>query len=214
MPSPVTLTRQARITFALLLIASAILLAAVVLPVWKPLFLAAVLAAALSPLNEWLTVKLRRRPKLATTITTALVFVVLMIPFITIGAVIVGEAIDAYSFLRTTLEEGGVAGLIERLIAWLPDWIEQPINEMLAMMSVDDQAMAGGKAAAGVLGSVLSGASTLGFDLVLTLIALHALLLHGQKLVGWIVRVSPLPETGELLSESRRVSGLRSVRAS
>jgi predicted PurR-regulated permease PerM len=43
--------------------------------------------------------------------------------------------------------------------------------------------------------------------LVLTLIAMHALLLCGNALVAWIERISPLPETGELLTEARRVSG-------
>ncbi len=39
-----------------------------------------------------------------------------------------------------------------------------------------------------LVGSMLSGASNVAFELVLTLIAMHALLLHGQTLVGWIAR--------------------------
>jgi predicted PurR-regulated permease PerM len=207
MSSPIPATRQSHITFGLLLVASSILLAAVFLPVWKPVFLAAVLAAALSPANEKLARRLGGQRKLATTITTFLVVTVLMIPVTTIGVVVGGEAIEAYAFLRSALEQGGVSGLIERLIEGLPDGMERPIRELLELMPVGDQAVAGGKAAAGLLGSMLSGAGSLAFELVLTLIALHTLLLNGHVLVAWIERISPLPETGELLAESRRVSG-------
>lgn len=211
MSSPVPTTRQARITFGILLVAAAILLGAVLLPVWKPLFLAAVLAATLSPTNERLAKRLHGRRKLATTITTVLVLVVLMIPLTTIGVVIIGEAIDAYSFLRTTLQQGGVSELVQSLIARLPDPIERGIHEVLELMPLEGplgaQAVASGRAAAGLLGSLVTGVGHLGFEIILTLIALHTLLLHGRDLVGWIVRVSPLPETGELLTEARRVSG-------
>ncbi|KIG19422.1 putative membrane protein [Enhygromyxa salina] len=211
MSSTIPRTRAARVTFGLFLGASALLLAAVIWPIWKPLFLAAVLAAALSPANEWLARKLGDRRKLATTITTLLVVIMLMIPLTIIGVVIAGEAIDAYMFLRATLEQGGVSGLADGLFARLPDWMEQPIREVFVLIpqgaDLGDHAMASGKVAANVLGSVLSQASSLTFDLVLTLIALHTLLLHGKRLVRWLEQISPLPETGELLTESRRVSG-------
>jgi predicted PurR-regulated permease PerM len=204
-------TRQAQITFGLLLVASAILLAAVFFPVWKPLFLAAVLAAALAPYNERMARKFGGRRRLASTITTLLVLVMLMIPFTTIGVVIVSETMEAYSFLRGALEQGGVDGLIERVLANLPNWLERPLRGVAEKVTPEaalgPQAVAGGKMAAGLVGSVLSRASQLAFDIALTLIALHALLLHGRALVTWIERVSPMPETGELLAESRRVSG-------
>jgi predicted PurR-regulated permease PerM len=203
--------RSARATFGILLAASTILLAAIIWPVWKPLFMAAVLAAAVSPANEWLVRRLRQRRQLATTITTLLVIIVLLIPLVTLGVMIVGEAIDGYTFLRATLEQGGVTGLVERLVQSLPDAIEHPLREVLELMPLDqslgDQALESGKAAAGLLGSVLSSAGNLAFDLVLMLVAMHALLLHGHGLVAWFQRVSPLPETGELLTEARQVTG-------
>jgi predicted PurR-regulated permease PerM len=211
MLSCIPATRSARITFGILLVASGILLASVLLPVWKPLFMAAVLAALFSPANEWLARKLRGRRVLATSITTFLVVVVLMIPLVTLGAVIISEAIDAYAFLRETLAQDGVSGLIDRLVERLPDAIEQPIRELVEMVPIDpslgDQAVASGRAAAGFVGSVLTGAGNMLFEIVLALVALHALLLHGHGLVAWIQRISPLPETGELLAEARRVSG-------
>lgn len=210
MPSRIPSSRSAHVTFGILLIGSVLLLGAVVLPVWKPLFMAAVLAAWLSPVNEWLGRKLKGRRRIATTITTFLVIVILLIPLVTLGFVIVGEAVDAFTFLRDTLEQGGVTGLIERLIERLPDIIEQPIQEVIDLIpleqSLSDHAVTGGRAAAELLTSVLSGAGNLAFDTVLMLIALHVLLLRGQDLVVWIERISPLPETGELLAESRKVS--------
>ncbi|MFV8752070.1 AI-2E family transporter [Nannocystaceae bacterium ST9] len=207
MHSRIPADRSARVTFGILLVASLILLGLVAWPVWEALFMAAVLAAALSPANEWLARKLGRRRQLATTITTFLVVVVVLIPLVTLGFVIVGEAIDAYAFLSTTLEQGGVSGLLERL----PDEIERPLVALVERMPIEqalgDQALSGGTAAAGMLGSVLFGASDLALELALMLVGLHALLLHGHVLVAWIERVSPLPETGELLAEARKVSG-------
>lgn len=204
-------TRSAHVTFGIVLVGSVLLLVTVLLPVWKPLFMAAVLAAALSPANEWLGRKLGKRRKLATTITLFLVVVVLLIPLITLGVVIVDEAIKAYAFVRATLEQVGVTGLIDKLMENLPDLIEQPLRSVLELMPIEeslgDQAMASGRAAAGLLTSVLSQAGSLAFGLALMLVALHTLLLHGQALVAWIERISPLPETGELLAETRKVSG-------
>lgn len=210
-------SRTAQVTFGILLVGSVILLASVFLPVWKPLFLAAVLAAWLSPVNEWLGRKLGHRRKTATTITILLVIVVLLVPLVTLGFVIVGEAIDAYSFLRTTLEQGGVTGLIQRMIERLPDAIQQPLQDVIELIpleeSLGDHAVTGGRAAAGFLTTVLSGAGNLAFDTILMLIALHVLLLRGKDLVEWLEQISPLPETGELLTEARRVSQF-SIRSS
>jgi predicted PurR-regulated permease PerM len=210
MPSSLRTPRSAHVTFGILLIGSVLLLGAVMLPVWKPLFMAAVLAAWLSPVNEWLGRKLKGRRRIATTITTFLVVVILLIPLVTLGFVIVGEAVDAFTFLRDTLAQGGVTGLIERLVERLPDIIQQPIQEVLELIpleqSLSEHAMTGGRAAAELLTSVLSGAGKLALDTVLMLVALHVLLLRGQVLVAWIEQISPLPETGELLAESRRVS--------
>jgi predicted PurR-regulated permease PerM len=59
----------------------------------------------------------------------------------------------------------------------------------------------------GLFGSILTGITGLAFELILMLIVFHALLEQGKQLLAWILRVSPLPETKELLDEARKTSG-------
>ncbi|MFV8752084.1 AI-2E family transporter [Nannocystaceae bacterium ST9] len=201
----ITANKSARIAFGVVLFAAAALLVTVILPIWKPLFMAAVLAAAISPANEWISRKFGNRRKLGTAFTTSLAIVILLIPMVVLGVVIVGEAIDAFEFVRTTLEESGMTGLIARL----PDSIEEPLRRVLVMFPTEkslETATFDGGTAAGLASTVLTGVTAVLFNIGIMLIGFHALLEHGHGLVAWFQRVSPLPETGELLAEARRVS--------
>ncbi len=208
MPALIPAKLSARVTFGVLLVASMVLLMVLMMPIWKPLFMAAVLAAALTPANDWLARKLGGRHRLATALSVVLVIIILLIPLTVLGVVIIGEAADAYRFLHDTLQKGGVSALVERL----PDPIETAIRDALDLVSIEqslaEQAMTGGKAAAGLLASILSGVTGFAFDLGIMVISFHALLQHSRPLLAWIHRVSPLPETRELLIEARRVSGM------
>jgi predicted PurR-regulated permease PerM len=204
----ITATKSARVTFGLLLIGSIILLAVVIRPVWKPIFLAVVLAAALSPVNEWFARKFGDRHRLASALTTLLLVSVILGPVLGLSIVAISEAIDTFNFIRATLAEGGVAGMLARL----PDWVERPLTTVLGWLPSDietlaGQAMSRGEAAVVLAGSILTGITSMAFDLILMLIVFHTLLEHGKDLLAWILRVSPLPETNELLGEARKTSG-------
>lgn len=201
-------TKSARVTFGLLLIGSVILLAVVIRPIWKPIFLAVVLAAALTPLNEWFARKFGQRHRLASALTTLLLVVVILGPVLGLIIVAISEAIDTFNLIRTTLEQGGISGMLARL----PDWVERPLTTVLGWLPSDIETLAGqamtrGEAAVGLFGSILSGITGMAFDLILMLIVFHTLLEHGKRLLAWILRVSPLPETNELLDEARKTSG-------
>jgi predicted PurR-regulated permease PerM len=197
--------RAARLTFMTLLLATLALLAAVFLPLWKPLFMAAVLAAAVQPLYSRLAARLGGKPKVAAVITTVLLVLVVLIPIILLSVVVVSEAVSAYQFIRTTLEHGGV----EELLATLPHSIEGGVRRLLALVPEDIKpgTAAAGKAAAGFLSQALATVGNLAFALVMMLIAFYALLVKGDQLFGWVKDVSPLPETSELIDEARRTSG-------
>lgn len=207
MVARVSASKSAQVSFGILIIASMLLLTVVILPIWKPLFMAAVLAAALTPVNEWLVRKFNDRPRIASAVTTFVVFSVLVIPLVILGIVVVGEAIDAFQFIWTTLEAGGVSGLV----AHLPASVEEPLRDLVASLPAEVQSLEdlgiGDSKAAGFAASVLTGVTAMIFDLGIGIITFHALLRHGRDLIAWILRISPLPETGELLAEARRVSG-------
>ncbi len=206
MSARISASRSALITFGVLLVASFALLAAIVLPLWKPLFLAAVLAAVLGPWNERLARAIGGRRRVASALSTVFVILVVLVPLIILGVIIVGEAINAVEFVRSTLQRGGIEGLVSTL----PKAIEAPLRSIMAVIPADIKASpvaAGGQLAAGLASRALGAAAGLAFSLGILLVAFFAFLLRGRELIEWVKRISPMPETGELLHEAHTVSG-------
>lgn len=170
--------------------------------------MAVVLAAALWPVNEWFARKFGQRHRVASALTTLLLIIVILGPVMAITIIAISEAINTFQFIAAMLQEGGIAGVLERL----PNWLERPLTAALGWLPTDietlaAQALSRGEAAMGLFSSVLSGVTGMAFDLVLMLIVFHTLLEQGKRLLAWILRVSPLPETSELLAEARQTSG-------
>ena len=199
-------SRSALITFGILLAASIALLASIIFPLWKPMFLAAVLAAVLGPWNERLARRLGGRRKVASALMTVFVVGVVLVPLIILGVVIVGEAINAVDFVRTTLQRGGVDALVNAL----PKTIEAPIRSLIELVPTDikgSPVAAGGQLAAGLASKAIATVAGVAFSLGILLVAFFAFLLRGRDLIDWLKRISPMPETGELLEEAHKVSG-------
>src|SRR6516225_8133129 len=108
MPNPSTSTW---IAFVLLLTASMLLLGAVLLPLWQPLFMGTVLAGALQPWHERLSARLGRRSSLAAALLILALLTLVILPLAALGSFAVREATLGVLFMRETLATGGVAGL-------------------------------------------------------------------------------------------------------
>lgn len=181
-----------RLLVALVVIALA-LTVVVVKPFWVAFFLAAVIAAALRPLQEWLTRKLRGRRNVAAAILTFGVLLVVVVPIAGLGALLVAQVADGVQWLRETLESEGVWGLLGRL----PRPAQNAAREILeAFPQPQDELKSiagkgGGQAAAAVSG-VLSATGTAVFQTVMMLIALFFFLVDGARLVDWIDARVPL----------------------
>ena len=106
---------HARRLLVALLIAALALMAMIVRPFWEALFLAAVLAAALRPVMEWLARHLGGRRSLAAAIVTLTLLIVVVLPLAGLAAILVGQVSDGIQWLRGTIESEGVWGLVERL---------------------------------------------------------------------------------------------------
>jgi predicted PurR-regulated permease PerM len=180
-----------RLLVALVLVAVALSIL-VVKPFWQALFLAAVLAAALRPIMEWLTRRFRGRRSAAAALITVAVLIVVLLPVAGIGAILVAQIADGVQWLRETIQSEGVWGLIERL----PGPAQRAAREVLEAIPQQQQqiqtlAGQGGQAAAAV-GGVLAATGTALFQTVMLLIALFFFLTDGRRLVGWMERYVPL----------------------
>jgi predicted PurR-regulated permease PerM len=194
------------------LLASAVLLGAILYPLASPLFLAAVLAGVLYPLQKRLTDKLRYE-NLSAGILVGAVVLVLVGPLAGLSAFVVKEGAEGLAYVQQTVASEGVSGLLERL----PAPVQKIANEGFERLTkgsigraeglekrIEEQ---GAKAAAAV-GAVLSATSSFLFQAAMMLIALFFLLVQGRELIDWLDGISPLQEgqTRELFAEFRRVS--------
>jgi predicted PurR-regulated permease PerM len=184
--------QHARPLLVILVVVAVALALLLVKPIWQALFLAAVLAAALRPLMEWLSRKLRGRRNAAAAIMTVSVVLAGVIPVAGLTAVLVGQVADGVRWLREAMASEGVWGLIQRLPAPAQDAARR-ILDALPDPQHGFQELAGRSSqAAAAVGGVLAATGTALFQTAMMLIALFFFLTDGRGLVEWIDRRVPM----------------------
>ncbi len=195
--------QAARRFFLVLFVATVVLLALVVQPLASALFMAAVLAGVLRPVERRLTRKLGGRDRLSASLLTFTVVILLVGPLVAFSAFIVKEGSDGVKFVTETVRGKSVTGLIEKL----PAPVRGAAEDALERLQQQDISGQGGKAAAAV-GAAVAATGSMVFQSVMMLIALFFLLRQGDELVTWLDGISPLRpgQTRELLAEFKRTS--------
>ena len=199
----------ARRFLLVLLLAALLLVGAVVWPLASALFLAAVLAVVLAPLQARLAKWLRGRPNLAAGIQVLAVLLLLVGPLLAMSAIVMREATDGARFILDTVRSEGMSGLVQRLPAPLADYATRALGQLGHISkTIEEQVNAQGARAASVVGAALLATGSLLFELAMMAIALFFLLVGGNELVAWIDDVTPLRrgQTRELLAEFKKVS--------
>jgi predicted PurR-regulated permease PerM len=199
----------ARRFLSVLLLAALLLVGAVVWPLASALFLAAVLAVVLAPLQARLAKWLRGRPNLAAGILVLAVLLLLVVPLLAMSAVVVREATDGARFILDTVRSEGMSGLVQRLPVPLADYAARALGHLGDISkTIEAQLNAQGARAASALGAALLATGSLLFELAMMAIALFFLLVGGNELIAWIDGVTPLRrgQTRELLAEFKKVS--------
>lgn len=203
----------ARRVFVALIIASLFLLYLVVRPFAEALFLAAVFAAVLFPLQRRLTRRLRGREGLAASLLVLAVILAVLAPLGSMTAILVKEIADGARYVNQTIRSEGATGLINDLPGPLQNLVRKGIERLPQGEEGLDETLKGqvtsqGTKAAAAVGGVLSTTGSLLVQTVMMLIALYFLLTDGARLVGWLEGVSPLEggQTLEILREFRSVS--------
>ncbi|HEX9307285.1 MAG TPA: AI-2E family transporter [Anaeromyxobacter sp.] len=185
---------HARRLLVILVLAAVALTVLIVRPFWQAFFLAAVLAATLRPIMEWLARALRGRRSLAAAIVTLTLIVVVLLPVGGVGAILVGQVASGVQWLRDTIQSEGVWGLVEHL----PGPVQRAARELVELVPEPQeqlQSLAGrqGGQAAAAVGGVLAATGTVLFQTAMMLIAFFFFLTDGGRLVGWMDARVPLP---------------------
>lgn len=174
--------------------AATLLIAAVALPLWRPLLIAAVLAGVLSPFYESTVRRLHGRRSLAAALFTAATVFLILIPIAAIATIAIREAADAITLVRKTIASEGVAGLIAKAPEPLESWLHRLEKLMPTEVNrAQTELSQGGRWALGALSGALAVMARVSLKLVLMLIAFFFLLRDGHALVKWLVGATPLP---------------------
>jgi predicted PurR-regulated permease PerM len=175
-----------------LVFGSLALLLAVALPLWKPLLIGSVLAAALVPWHDWLSSRLHGRRSLAASLMLIALVLMVLLPLGWLLSVAVRETLAGITFVRDALQTHGPEALLERL----PGWMSGPLQSALGAVSTSAEKLASlaaerGPATAAALGSALGATAQVLVQSIFLLIAFYFLLLGGRRLVHWLASVSP-----------------------
>lgn len=202
-------TRTSFWTTLVLTVLATYLLSRVIKPFAPALFIAAVLAGAISPLYERLSRRMGERRMLAAGIATLTVLLLVILPLAWLGVVLAQEAADGVSYVRRTLRSEGVGGLINDLPAPMRA-AAQKVLEKLPQDTEELTQVAGqqGSRAASAVGGFVSATWSVLVQMVMMLIAFFFLLVDGPRLVRWAVDVLPLRQTQSinLLADFRKVT--------
>jgi predicted PurR-regulated permease PerM len=205
--------RTSRRVFVGLVLLSIVLVGMVVWPFASAIFLGAVLAGALAPLQTRLTQTFRGREGGAAAVLVVSVLLLLVAPLGGLAAFTVKEAVQGYEYVAETLESEGMEGLVAALPDKVEGWARDAVRQFAGgaeelREAIEEKAQQqGGKAAKAVTGVVAATGSFV-FQTAMFLIALFFLLVEGRRVVDWLEHVVPLKrgQTLELLVEFRRVS--------
>ncbi len=203
-----------RFPFLLVMGVAAALVAVVLYPLWKPLFLGGVLASALWRVQERIATWLRGHRGVAATVITVTGVILLLGPIASVVVIAARQALDAAIALRRLVATEDLARQIAQLPAPLA-YVLEHLRQLLPPLTpgelggdLSEKLLQGSEWAAGLAGGALKLTSQLGFQLAIMLVTMHVLLIDGQRAVLWLVDVSPLPrsETHSLLLEFRKAT--------
>jgi len=193
--SPSRNTFYARVGVMLLLGALVYLVWRIVQPLWQPLLWAALLGALLAPLNARLAARLGGRPRLAASVTTVGVVLLVLLPLIAIGGAVAAQAsqlvgrIDTTS-LRTANLDLSSYPVLARPLQWLESTAGVSLTQIESWVVVGARRLLEVVASSG--GSVFLGAVGTIVSFLLMLFVLFFVLRDGPRFAESVVRMLPI----------------------
>jgi predicted PurR-regulated permease PerM len=225
------LDERGRRFLLILFLTASVLTVALIAPFLGAFFAAAVLACTFDSLQRRLTRRLRGRPYIAAAVISVTTVFIVFVPIAITASLTIREGRKMVSSVRQQLSERGPDGLV----APLPDMLEEPAKRLLESLRLetsiegspqlpqgpddgpsrppdaaldDGQPLKGLSTVTGAARGVLGGFAALLVDTGICVLALFFFLAEGQRLVSYLVRLSPIGErrSRDLLFQFRRVA--------
>jgi predicted PurR-regulated permease PerM len=204
----------ARRNLIVLLLGAMVLVTIVFWPLAGALFLGAVLAGLLWPLQVRLTRHLNRSRGLSAATLVLATTILVAAPVVGMSIVLGKQAAEVAMFVSSTFQRSGVEGLLRHL----PEPVKKVARDAVRRLPRDRNENVDASVqrtlteqsgnAVAVVGTAISVTTSLAFRSVIMLIALYFFLYEGDRIVEWVDENAPL-ERGharQLLGEFRRVS--------
>jgi predicted PurR-regulated permease PerM len=177
------------VSLLVLTLASFVLLAAVGLPLWKPLLVAAALAGGLSHTVDRVARRLGGRRGLSAILIACGVVLLIIVPLSALGLLVVNEALGVIQLGRRILAEKGIEGVMSSLPEQLRGWTDAAVGRWTSqpgglLSNLPIWSRTGW--ALGVVADALGSVWQFVLNLALMLVALFFLLRDGPDLVAWL----------------------------
>jgi predicted PurR-regulated permease PerM len=156
-------------------------------PLVLPVLMGGFLVVLALPLHDAVLARLGERPALAAALSTALVFLLILLPVGALGWLIGKELLDVAASAQAVLERTNVS---ERLLAHLPESVRASVSQVAR----DDgpswtQALGGGAA---MVGALVGAGASLALNVFLMLVSMYYFFLDGRRLIAEAFRLLPL----------------------
>jgi predicted PurR-regulated permease PerM len=185
----------ARVGLVILIVAILYLLWRIVGPLWQPLVWALLLGGLLAPINRRLTRRLGNRPRLASSLMTAGVVVLLLMPIVAIAGAVAAQAaqllerIDTDALRMENLDLSHVP-ILARPLQWVQGTMGVTLGQIEAWLVTGAKRMLEAIASSG--GSVMLGALGTIVSFLLMLFVLFFVLRDGPVFAQRLVPMLPV----------------------
>jgi predicted PurR-regulated permease PerM len=183
-------------------IASLIMLGWLLLPFYSIIILAGVLTGLFHPVYTMLQFNGKVRPSLASSLTCALIFLIIFIPIVFFVGVLTQEAFGLYQLARDAVLNDQIKNLLansavlERINRVTENFNFQVTGDQL-QSAISDIGKVVGLFLYDQARAIASNTFAFVVDFLLMLLVIFFLLLDGQRLISFIIDISPLPSDQE-----------------
>ncbi|MFM2424278.1 MAG: hypothetical protein RLZZ70_669 [Candidatus Parcubacteria bacterium] len=177
----------------------------IIYPFLSALALAAITVIICYPLyTKILQYITRTRRSLAALLTTIIVFTVIVTPIFLISSLLINESLSFYRSLDVGTElpvDSMIVGIEERIQVYLPNF----------EVNVSDQLKQSASWLAGNVGVIFSSTLSLLMTIFIAMFGSFYLFRDGERLVKWLISISPLKDSEDKIIIDRVAQSVRSV---